>query len=44
MLGRVAGRLLAQLALGEAPELDLAPYDPLRPAADIPGGDADSIR
>ena len=32
-IGPFAGRLLAQLVLGEAPELDLVAYDPLRPAA-----------
>ncbi len=31
-IGPFAGRLLAQAALGEQPDLDLAPYDPLRPA------------
>jgi hypothetical protein len=31
--GPFAGRLLAQLVLGEAPELDLAAYDSLRDAA-----------
>jgi D-amino-acid dehydrogenase len=29
-LGPFAGRLLAEAALGQAPALDLAPYDPLR--------------
>ncbi len=43
-IGPFAGRLLAQLVLGEAPELDLGPYDPLRPATGIPGGGADAIR
>jgi D-amino-acid dehydrogenase len=43
--GPVAGRLLAQLALGEAPDLDLAPYDPLRPtAAGATGAGGDAIR
>ena len=31
-IGPFAGRLLAQAALGEQPDLDLASYDPLRPA------------
>ncbi|WP_135465830.1 NAD(P)/FAD-dependent oxidoreductase [Crenalkalicoccus roseus] len=43
-IGPFAGRLLAQLALGEAPELDLAPYDPLRPASPGGGEEADAIR
>lgn len=44
-IGPFAGRLLARLALGEAPELDLAPYDPLRPAlGGLGGGEADAIR
>jgi D-amino-acid dehydrogenase len=43
--GPVAGRLLAQLALDEAPDLDLAPYDPLRPtAAGATGAGGDAIR
>ena len=29
-IGPFAGRLLADVALGRAPELDLAPFDPLR--------------
>ena len=43
-IGRFAGRLLAQLALGEAPELDLAAYDPMRTPAGTAGGDADVFR
>jgi D-amino-acid dehydrogenase len=44
-VGPIAGRLLAQLVLGEAPELDLvAAYDPLRPGAGEAGGEADAIR
>ncbi len=38
-IGPFAGRLLADVALGRAPELDLAPFDPLRiptPARDVP--------
>jgi D-amino-acid dehydrogenase len=31
-IGPFAGRLLAQLVLGQALELDLAAFDPLRPA------------
>ncbi|MBV8523189.1 MAG: FAD-binding oxidoreductase [Acetobacteraceae bacterium] len=34
-IGPFAGRLLAQLAMGEEPELDLTTYDPLRPAAEV---------
>lgn len=45
-IGPYAGRLLTQLALGEAPELDLAPYDPLRPggAGAAAGDEAEAIR
>jgi D-amino-acid dehydrogenase len=44
-IGPFAGRLLAQLVLGEAPELDLVAYDPLRPAAGAAAGaEADAIR
>jgi D-amino-acid dehydrogenase len=32
-MGPYAGRLLAQVALGEAPEMDLSPYDPGRTQA-----------
>ena len=42
--GPYAGRLLAQLVHGEAPELELAAYDPLRPAAGIEGNGTDAIR
>jgi len=43
-IGPPAGRLLAQLVLGKAPELDLATYGPLRPTAGAKGGAADAIR
>ena len=43
-VGPLAGRLLAQLALGEAPELDLAPYDPLRASTAAEASGADAIR
>jgi D-amino-acid dehydrogenase len=44
-IGPYAGRLLAQVALGERPEMDLAPYDPLRPSVATAGAnDADAIR
>jgi D-amino-acid dehydrogenase len=43
-IGPFAGRLLAQLVLGETPELDLAAYDPLRPAAGAAGGGTEAIR
>src|SRR5215213_5368461 len=43
-IGPLAGRLLAQLALGEVPELDLAPYDPLRASTATEAGGADAIR
>lgn len=40
-IGPYAGRLLAQLALGETAEFSLADYDPLRPAtAETSGADA----
>jgi len=38
-IGPFAGLLLADVALGRAPSLDLAPFDPLRiptPARDVP--------
>ena len=38
-IGPFAGRLLADVALGRAPALDLAPFDPLQvatPARDVP--------
>ena len=44
LTGPVAGRLLAQLVLGEAPEMDLAAYAPLRPDASAAGREADAIR
>jgi D-amino-acid dehydrogenase len=43
-IGPFAGRLLAQLVLGDAPELDLAAYDPLRSSTGTAGGAADAIR
>ena len=43
-IGPYAGRLLAQVALGQAPELDLAPYDPLRARPGVPTDEADAIR
>jgi D-amino-acid dehydrogenase len=43
-IGPFAGCLLAQLVLGEAPDLDLTPYDPLRPAGGAARGAADGIR
>ena len=43
-IGPYAGRLLAQAALGETPDIDLAPFDPLRPRADSKAGDLDRIR
>jgi D-amino-acid dehydrogenase len=43
-IGPFAGRLLAQLVLGEAPGFDLAAYDPLRPAAGTAGEGAEAIR
>ena len=44
-IGPYAGRLLAQEALGERPDLDLAPYDPLRLwAGAMAARDADAIR
>jgi D-amino-acid dehydrogenase len=43
-IGPFAGCLLAQLVLGEAPELDLAAYDPLRPTTGLAGAEADAIR
>ena len=43
-IGPLAGRLLAQLVLGEAPELDLAPCDPPRASSATEAGGADAIR
>jgi D-amino-acid dehydrogenase len=43
-IGPFAGRLLAQLALGGAPEFDLAAYDPLRTPPGTARGDADAVR
>ena len=44
-VGPFAGRLLARLALGEAPQFDLAAYDPLRPSvAGALGGEVDVVR
>ena len=46
-IGPFAGRLLAQVVLGEEPELDLAAYDPLRTTAGAElasGTEADAIR
>ena len=43
-IGPLAGRLLAQLVLGETPELDLAPYDPLRASTATGADGADAIR
>ena len=43
-IGPLAGRLLAQLVLDEALELDLAPYDPLRASTVNRTGGADAIR
>ena len=43
-IGPFAGQVLAQLALGEAPAIDLADYAPLRPVPDAPSGEMDRIR
>jgi len=43
-IGPLAGRLLAQLALGKVPDLDLAAYDPVRPPSGIADGEADAVR
>jgi D-amino-acid dehydrogenase len=43
-VGPFAGRLLAQLVLGQAPELDLAAYDPTRPPAGTADPDAYAVR
>lgn len=43
-IGPFAGRLLAQAALGQPPDLPLAPYDPLRVGSGASASDADTIR
>jgi len=43
-IGPYAGRLLAQVALEQAPDLDMTPYDPLRPHIGTSLADADVIR
>jgi D-amino-acid dehydrogenase len=43
-IGPYAGRLLAQAALGEAPDTDLTPYDPLRARVSTVASDLDKIR
>jgi glycine/D-amino acid oxidase-like deaminating enzyme len=43
-IGPFAGRLLARLALGGAPEFDLSAYDPLRTPPGTASGDADAVR
>jgi D-amino-acid dehydrogenase len=43
-IGPFAGRLLAQLALGGAPEFDLSAYDPLRTPPGTASGNADAVR
>jgi len=43
-IGPFAGRLLAQAALGQPPDLPLEPYDPFRPHTDASASDADAIR
>ena len=43
-IGPFAGRLLAQLVLGEVPDLDLAPYDPMRRSTTAEEGGAGAIR
>lgn len=43
-IGPFAGRLLAQVALAQSPDLLLASYDPFRPRTDISTSDADAIR
>ena len=43
-VGPFAGRLLAQAALGQPPDLALGPYDPLRPRTGAFASDADAIR
>ena len=43
-IGPYAGRLLAQAALGEAPDTDLTPYDPLRARVSTVASNLDKIR
>jgi len=43
-IGPFAGRLLAQAALGQPPDLPLEPYDPFRPRTGMSASDADAIR
>ncbi|MDO9713850.1 NAD(P)/FAD-dependent oxidoreductase [Paracraurococcus lichenis] len=43
-IGPYAGRLLAQLVLDEAPELDLTAYDPLRPGVVAAGDETEAVR
>jgi len=43
-IGPFAGRLLAQVALGQPPDLPLACYDPLRSRTGASASDADAIR
>jgi D-amino-acid dehydrogenase len=43
-IGPYAGRLLAQVSLGQQPELDLAPYDPARSGTNTTASEADTIR
>ncbi len=44
-IGPYAGRLLAQAALGQQPDMDLAPYDPLRQQAiGTTSSETDAIR
>jgi D-amino-acid dehydrogenase len=43
-IGPYSGRLLAQAALGESPEMDLSPYDPGRTRAGVASGHAGVVR
>jgi D-amino-acid dehydrogenase len=43
-IGPYAGRLLARAVLGEPPDLDLTPYDPLRARVSTAASDLDKIR
>ena len=43
-IGPYAGRLLAQVALGTAPEMDLSPYDPERTRPGAASSNADRVR
>ncbi len=43
-IGPFAGRLLAQAALGQPPDLPLEPYDPFRPCTGASASNADAIR